>query len=331
MPVTYDEEEDLGNQGDVAMEDSFPMALPPPGPTPTPASTPFDSGPAAPSFQDIQMPMSPHLRPSDINSGMALIMQMRAKKESDQAAAVRWQGQQEFQALVKNGAQVDEALRATSSKIFYKAPQEMRAALKYMQPAKQVAPIPGPVMENIGGQNVIVETDRFGQKRTKPITASSPADTREWDASRLKASFAEKEVVRLEKQLDDLAKLYPDAKSRKKEEYKTAEAALLKKLGEAEARRDVLATAKRTPSMIGPEFPMAAMPNAPAAAVAGPDDTSPDTSMAKYPPATRTVVEPPTERPAAAASPFSEGQVVRSKKDGKLYIIRNGKPEPMKE
>lgn len=92
----------------------------------------------------------------------------RRMEEEAKAAAIRYQGQQEYSLMISQGAPPDEALRRSAAKMFYNHPGGETAALSDMRPPVKSMAAP-PQMQNIGGRDFLVNTDRYGQQRAMNI------------------------------------------------------------------------------------------------------------------------------------------------------------------
>lgn len=80
---------------------------------------------------------------------------MKAQQEESRAAAIRYQGQTEFQRLLNTGMESTEALRRTAPKMFYGHPAGVSAAFSHMMPPpKQPASLTAIPVLNAKGETV---------------------------------------------------------------------------------------------------------------------------------------------------------------------------------
>lgn len=102
-------------------------------------------------YGGLQLSRYTDLSPDDAQEFLKMANQFRAQQEEAKSAAIRYQGQMEFQKLIAAGTDASEALRQTAPKIFYQHPQGITAHLNKMMPP--ATPVPLTTETLPGGRN----------------------------------------------------------------------------------------------------------------------------------------------------------------------------------
>lgn len=119
-------------------------------------------------YGGLQLSRYTDLSPDDAQEFLKMANQFRAQQEEAKSAAIRYQGQMEFQKLIAAGTDASEALRQTAPKIFYQHPQGITAHLNKMMPP--ATPVPLTTETLPGGGTVSGQYDpRTGMWKNVPL------------------------------------------------------------------------------------------------------------------------------------------------------------------
>lgn len=159
---------------------------------------------------NVQFPMDPYLRAEDINSGLAWMQRQRKQAKEDEAAAIRWQGQQdyarEYDAAKSGGADDLEAskraLLKSARKLYWNEPERMVGVIKALRPDPA---LPEPEVVDYGGEKFIKRKNRFGETQITHIPNPSAStqkveSTQEYKDLSRDIAMAERLVTNLQSQ-----------------------------------------------------------------------------------------------------------------------------------
>lgn len=125
-------------------------------------------------YGGLQLSRYTDLSPDDAQEFLKMANQFRAQQEEAKSAAIRYQGQMEFQKLIAAGADASEALRQTAPKIFYQHPQGITAHLNKMMPP--ATPVPLTTETLPGGGTVSGQFDpKTGMWHNVPLPKTTTA------------------------------------------------------------------------------------------------------------------------------------------------------------
>lgn len=84
-------------------------------------------------FPRLQLPTEGELSPSEINSLISTANTIRKIDLESRAAARRYRGQQQLQALIGQGVPMDQAMQRVAADLFYQRPQEQMGMLRQLE------------------------------------------------------------------------------------------------------------------------------------------------------------------------------------------------------
>ena len=259
-------------------------------PDPTAVDQLPDFGPDP--WADFRVPEDANLT---LEQGLGLIKlvgTLRKQRRESEAAAIRYQGEMEYQKLIESGVPPDEAMRRSAPKMFFNHPGGATAAIKAMQPPPQIAqPWEMQTVDLPNGQSVDVQINpKTGQmvpfprqSYDRPINAKS---TPEWAILNQKIRFTVSRLQKVQRDIDDRGGFAPVSMVR-----------------EAKAVQDELIRLQKQQEDFARSYGT------------GGASTTQTAS------ATTDVLGP--------SSPFAEGQVITNKKTGQKARIQNGVPVPI--
>ena len=262
-----------------------------------------------------RIPSGSDVTPQQTDSALRLMLELRKQQQESRAAAIRYQGQQEYQQLLQQGVAPVEALRQAAPKMFYEHPSGITAATKYMQPRpKNYVP---PEVIDIGGSKYWRDPNtRTGWKpvpvgRTLQQRPVNPKSTPEWSQYETKIRAAQQRYNSVMRQIDGFAGHAPANLSR--------QARLLQETIE-KLQDEQMTFAKSMPSTQG--APAGQMPlgaGVPPPVAPGQPQPMPPSPAGAVPTAGTGV-----------AKGLPEGAMVRNKKTGEMARIVNGVPVPIR-
>lgn len=172
-------------------------------PDPTAVDQLPDFGPDP--WADFRVPEDANLTLEQGLGLIKLIGTLREQRRESEAAAIRYQGEMEYQKLIESGIPPDEAMRRSAPKMFFNHPGGATAALKAMQPAPNIAPqtmdLDGFIFYNSGNGWRPMPRSQFDTGRVvKPPNVRS---TPEWAMLNQKIGIASSRLKTLQRNIDD--------------------------------------------------------------------------------------------------------------------------------
>lgn len=156
-------------------------------------------------WADFQIPAGTDIGLQEGLGIVKLVESLRQQRNESQAAAVRYAGQTDYQRMIEQGVDPDEALRRAAPKMFYEHPAGLTAAMKAMQPPRSVMDLP--TIENIQGRD-FWQNPRTGDWHalTDPSVRQTATrafkSTLEYDTLTRQIQAAQREYDRLQKDMD---------------------------------------------------------------------------------------------------------------------------------
>lgn len=272
-------------------------------PDPAAQDQPPELGPDP--WADFQVPEGANITMEQGLGLIKLISSLRDQRHESEAAAIRYQGQTQYEKMIEQGVAPDEALRKAGPRMYFEHPAGLTAAMKAMQPAK--APTMDlPRIEIVDGQE-FWQNPRTGDWHplNPPASRSSTRPfktTEQWDTLTRQISSAQKEYDRIQREMDQMG-------------YAATGIAPTGLARRARIQQEELQRlfAERTAAQKAYDSGMG---------------TTSGTTSSESPGIPPSPLRTSSERSITGSSPYAEGQILTNKRTGQKAKVVNGVPVP---
>ena len=112
-----------------------------------------------------------------VNDILSLGLNLKRQQDEQRSAAIRYQGQMEYEDMISSGMAPDEAMRRAAPKMFYENEGGMTQATRLMQPPESLgSPMTEDVTDDAGNPIGTVLTFPGGKRQVIPARRQAPPD-----------------------------------------------------------------------------------------------------------------------------------------------------------